>query len=163
MIAVRRAVVADIDAVRQIGLTTWPVAYGGLASPEWIADGLAEWWSPAAVERSIRTGITLVAVEDDVLIGMAGLGQEADFWVLWKLYVLPDHQGKGAGKALLDAAVDALPPGTPELLLDVHVDNAQAIGFYRSYGFGEPVATPDRDLGDELCWMGLGLQSAGHH
>ncbi|MFI5734769.1 GNAT family N-acetyltransferase [Kribbella sp. NPDC051587] len=157
MIAVRRAVVADVDAVRQIGLTTWPVAYAGLASPEFIADGLAQWWSPEVVERGIRTGITLVAEENDVLIGMAGLGQNDGFWVLWKLYVLPDQQGKGAGKALLDAAVKELPAGTPELLLDVMVDNKKAIGFYEAYGFGAPITTPDRELGDELMWMRLGL------
>ncbi|TDD48486.1 N-acetyltransferase [Kribbella antibiotica] len=155
MIAVRRAVPEDLDAVRQIGLTTWPVAYAGLASPEFIVDGLAQWWSPEVVERGIRTGITLVAEEDDVLIGMAGVGREEDFWVLWKLYVLPDHQGKGVGKALLDAAVAALPDGTPGLLLDVLVQNTKAIDFYASYGFGVPPVTPARDLGDELQWMYL--------
>lgn len=157
MIAVRRAVPDDIDGVRQIGLTTWPVAYADVASPEFVTDGLAQWWSPEVVERGIRTGITLVAVENDVLIGMAGLGQEEGFWILWKLYVLPDHQGKGVGKALLDAAVDALPAGTAELLLDVLVGNKQAIGFYEAYGFGPAPQTPARDLGDELVWMRLGL------
>jgi ribosomal protein S18 acetylase RimI-like enzyme len=154
---IRRAELADVDAIRAIGLTTWPVAYGGLASDEFITDGLAQWWSPEAVERGIRNGITLVAVEGNELVGMVGLGREADFWVMWKLYVLPDHQGKGVGKALLDAAVAALPEGTPELLLDVLAANEKAIGFYRSQGFGEPRRTPDRDLGDELMWMSLDL------
>jgi hypothetical protein len=64
---------------------------------------------------------------------------------------------EGAGKALLDAAVKALPAGTPELLLDVMVDNAKAIGFYEAYGFGAPLTTPNRELGDELMWMRIGL------
>ncbi|MFC9695031.1 GNAT family N-acetyltransferase [Kribbella sp. NPDC056951] len=157
MIAVRRAVAEDVDAVRQIGLTTWPVAYAGLASEEFITDGLAQWWSPEVVERGIRTGLTLVAEENGVLVGMTGLGQEEGFWVMWKLYVLPDQQGRGVGKALLDAAVAALPAGTSELLLDVLVDNTKAIGFYEAYGFGEPLRTPTRDLGDELKWMRLAL------
>jgi ribosomal protein S18 acetylase RimI-like enzyme len=79
---------------------------------------------------------------------------------MWKLYVLPGHQGKGVGKALLDAAVAALPDGTPELLLDVLVTNEKAIGFYRSQGFGAAHRTPDRDLGDELMWMSLDLDRA---
>lgn len=157
MMSVRRAELADVDAVRRIGLQTWPVAYDGLVSQEFITDGLAQWWSPEAVERGIRDGITLVAVDGDELIGMVGLGREADFWVMWKLYVLPGHQRKGAGKALLDAAVTALPEGTRELLLDVLVTNAKAIAFYRSQGFGDPDRTPDRDLGDELMWMSLDL------
>jgi ribosomal protein S18 acetylase RimI-like enzyme len=160
MIAVRRAEVGDVEAIRQIGLTTWPVAYGGLVSDEFITDGLAQWWSPEAVERGIRNGITLVAAEGDQLVGIIGLGREGDFWVMWKLYVLPNHQRKGVGKALLDAAIEALPEGTTELLLDVLVGNEKAIGFYRANGFGEARKTPDRDLGVELMWMSLDLQTA---
>ncbi|WP_433168431.1 GNAT family N-acetyltransferase [Kribbella sp. CA-247076] len=160
MIEVRRAGIGDVEAVREIGLKTWPVAYGGLASEEFVVDGLAQWWSPEVVERGIRNGITLVAAEGDRLVGMVGLGREGDSWVMWKLYVLPDHQGQGIGRALLDAAVAALPEGTPELLLDVLVANEKAVGFYRAYGFGNPARTPDRDLGDELMWMSLDLQRA---
>ena len=159
MIEVRRAGIADALAVREIGERTWPVAYAGLASDAFVVDGLAQWWSPEAVERGIRNGITLVAAEGEHLVGMVGLGREGDFWVMWKLYVLPDHQGKGVGKALLDAAIKALPEGTTELLLDVLITNEKAIGFYRANGFGDPVSTPDRDLGDELMWMRLDLQT----
>ncbi|MEV6412836.1 GNAT family N-acetyltransferase [Kribbella sp. NPDC051718] len=157
MISVRRAVVDDVAAVREIGLTTWPVAYDGLVSAEFIADGLAQWWSPAAVERGITTGITLLAVVDERIVGMVGLGQEAGFWVMWKLYVLPGYQRLGVGKALLDGAIAALPAGVDQLLLDVLVGNEQAIRFYRKNGFGAARSTPDRDLGDELIWMARAL------
>jgi len=160
VIEVRRAELSEVDAVRYIGVTTWPVAYAGLASDEFITNGVAQWWSPEVVEFGIRNGITLVAAEGEQLVGIVGLGREGDFWVMWKLYVLPDHQRKGVGKALLDAAVKALPEGTPELLLDVLVGNEQAIGFYRANGFGEARKTPDRDLGVELMWMSLDLQTA---
>ncbi|MEV5964255.1 GNAT family N-acetyltransferase [Kribbella sp. NPDC051952] len=156
---IRPAELTDIDAVRQIGLTTWPVAYAGLASDEFITDGLAQWWSPEAVERGIRNGITLVADEGDELVGMVGLGREGDSWVMWKLYVLPAHQRAGIGKALLGAAIKALPTGTTELLLDVLVTNEAAISFYRANGFVAATKTPDRDLGDELMWMVIDLHS----
>jgi ribosomal protein S18 acetylase RimI-like enzyme len=155
---VRRAEVDDVDAVREVGLKTWPVAYKGLASEEFVTDGLAQWWSRDVVERGIRNGITLVAADGDDLVGMVGLGREGAFWVMWKLYVLPEHQGKGIGKALLEAAIAALPDGTTQLLLDVLVANEPAIGFYRSQGFAEATKTPDRDLGDELMWMVIDLQ-----
>lgn len=159
---IRKAEPADAEAVRDVGLRTWPVAYDGLASPEFVVDGLAQWWSPEAVERGIRTGITLIALDDtddeDQVVGMVGLGREGDFWVMWKLYVLPEHQGRGVGKALLDAAIAALPDGTDQLLLDVLVANESAIGFYRKQGFRQAERTPDRDLGDELLWMSRDLQ-----
>lgn len=160
MIEVRKAEVADVRAIREIGLTTWPVAYGGLVSAEFIADGLARYWSPEAVEWGIRNGIALVADDGGQLVGMVGVGREDDFYVMWKLYVLPDHQGKGVGKALLDAVIESLPDGTTELLLDVLVANEKAIGFYRANGFSEAERTPDRDLGAETMWMSLDLQTA---
>ncbi|GAA1553859.1 GNAT family N-acetyltransferase [Kribbella hippodromi] len=163
MIAVRRATLADANAVRQIGLTTWPVAYAGLVPDDFIADGLAKWWSLEAVERGITDGITLVATDitngtaSAEVVGMVGLGKQEDFWVMWKLYVLPTHQKAGAGKALLNAAIAALPESTPELLLNVLVTNEKAIAFYRSRGFGTPRRTPDRDLGADVTWMSLDL------
>ena len=157
MIAVRRAGGDDVDVVREVGLKTWPAAYAGIASPEYIVDGLAQWWSVEAVERGIANGITLIAEDGDHVVGMVGLGREEGFWVMWKLYVLPEYQAKGVGKALLDAAIEALPEGTDELLLDVLVGNAKAIGFYRKNGFGPAQRKPSRDLGDELMWMSLDL------
>lgn len=159
MIEVRKAELADVEGIRQIGLQTWPAAYGGLVSEQFIADGLAQYWSPEAVERGMRLGITLVAADGEQLVGVVGLGREDEFWVMWKLYVLPAHQGKGVGKALLDAAIEALPAGTTELLLDVLVGNEKAIRFYRANGFGDPPRTPDRDLGVETMWMSLDLQT----
>jgi ribosomal protein S18 acetylase RimI-like enzyme len=158
VIAVRRATLADVDAVREVGLKTWPVAYAELASPEFVTDGLAQWWSQEAVERGIVRGVTLVATDSaGEVVGMTGLGQEEGFWVMWKLYVLPEHQGRGVGKLLLDAAIAALPAGTIELLLDVVVGNEKAIGFYRRNGFGPAARTPSRELGDELVWMSRAL------
>ncbi|MGH3372649.1 MAG: GNAT family N-acetyltransferase, partial [Nocardioidaceae bacterium] len=156
-VGIRRATVADVDAVREIGLRTWPVAYAGLASAEFIEQGLAEWWSPEAVERGIRDGITLVAVEGPDLVGMVGLGQEDGFWVMWKLYVLHEQQGRGVGQDLLNAAIEALPERTDRLLLDVLKVNEAAIRFYRRNGFGPADRTPSRDLGPDLIWMSLDL------
>ncbi|WP_020387231.1 GNAT family N-acetyltransferase [Kribbella catacumbae] len=168
MIRVRRAEVADAAAVREVGLRTWPVAYDGLASPEFIEEGLAAWWSPEMVERGISNGITLIAVDeaeqgggdriyDERVVGMVGVGREDELWVMWKLYILPEYQGQGVGKALLEAAISALPADATQLLLDVLITNEPAIRFYRKHGFVEARDLPQRDLGGELMWMSLDL------
>jgi ribosomal protein S18 acetylase RimI-like enzyme len=163
MIRICRAGPDDADAVREVGLKTWPSAYAGIASAEYIEEGLAAWWSPEMVERGITDGITLIAVDDERehgderVVGMTGLGRQDEFWVMWKLYVLPEYQGRGVGKALLGGAIAALPVGTDQLLLEVLVGNEQAIRFYRRNGFEKARSTPDRDLGDELIWMARAL------
>lgn len=147
-ITIRKATVADVDAVRSVGLRTWPDAYADVLTPEEIAAGLAEWWSVEAVERTIRDGITLLAEEPGgEAVGMVGLGRHDGKWVMWKLYVLPDRQGKGYGHDLLAAAIEALPAGTDELWLDVLEGNAPAIKFYRRHGFVEVRRE------DSLVWM----------
>ncbi|TDD17578.1 hypothetical protein E1218_27610 [Kribbella turkmenica] len=58
MIEVRAAQLDDVGAVREMGLKTSPVAYGGLVPEEFLVDGLAQWWSTEAVERGIPTAIS---------------------------------------------------------------------------------------------------------
>ena len=53
------------------------------------------------------------------------------------MYVLPAHRGRGAGRALLGAAIDHAKSrsGTMLLTLTVTQGNEAAIGLYRSLGF----------------------------
>ncbi len=161
-IEVRPATLADTDRISELGHTVWPVAYAGMVTPEFLAQGLANWWSAAAVERGITDGITLVAVDDDTgrIVGMTGLGQENGDWVMWKLYILPEFHGGGIGRRLVEQAIAALPAGTERLLLDVLVANEPAIGFYHRLGFTETDNGTGRDLGPELIWMTLDLDKA---
>lgn len=55
---------------------------------------------------------------------------------LQKIYVLPDWQGCGAGKALMNAALELVNEIQPEYLwLDVLVSNVKARKFYEKIGF----------------------------
>jgi ribosomal protein S18 acetylase RimI-like enzyme len=62
---------------------------------------------------------------------------------MWKLYVHPDHQGRGLGSRLL-AEVETLVEGD-ELWLEVVDGNEQAVRFYEAHGFTEV----ERAAGDE--------------
>lgn len=56
------------------------------------------------------------------------------------LAVLPQHQGKGVGQALLDAVEDhARRKGCCKLTLEVLDDNTRARALYRRFGFEDPV------------------------
>jgi putative acetyltransferase len=80
---------------------------------------IAEHWLPIAE--------TLVAENDGVVVGfLAMIGNEVG-----GIFVDPDFQGRGIGRALMDAARDS----RPFLELDVFEANSVGRRFYDAYGF----------------------------
>ena len=69
---------------------------------------------------------------------------------MWKLYVHPDHQGRGIGSRLL-ADVEAMVEGD-ELWLEVVDGNDQAFDFYRARGFEEVERVTDGEWPDDV-WL----------
>lgn len=87
-------------------------------------------------------GAELVAVIDDRVVGGVRIVREqhpairhvASFGLL----VLPDHRGRGIGRALLSEAIRwAERVGVRKLELAVYPDNEAAIALYRTFGFVE--------------------------
>jgi RimJ/RimL family protein N-acetyltransferase len=71
-------------------------------------------------------------------VGAAGLHPTATDGVLsLGMWVLPEWRGRGGGRALIEALLDAVPPGAHKVELEVFPDNAAAIALYRSLGFEE--------------------------
>ena len=70
--------------------------------------------------------------------------------VMWKLYVHPDHHGRGIGSRLL-AEVEAMVEGD-ELWLEVVDGNDQAFDFYRARGFEEVERVTDGEWPDDV-WL----------
>jgi ribosomal protein S18 acetylase RimI-like enzyme len=134
-VTVRRATVADVDAVRAVGHAAWPATYGPLFGDGYVAAGLARWWSEEAVLRSITASRTYLAERDGAAVGTATVGELDGVPVLWKIYVRPDDQGGGVGSALLEAVLADLPAG--RLRLEYVEGNERAAAFYRSRGFRE--------------------------
>jgi ribosomal protein S18 acetylase RimI-like enzyme len=134
-LTVRPAVEADVEAIRAVGVATWPATYQAVAGREYVTRGLERWWSTEAVRDSIGRGGVFVAELDGAVVGMASVGALGGAPYLWKLYVLPDRHGSGAGSALLSAVVDSLPAGSTRLGLDYVDGNERAAAFYRARGF----------------------------
>ncbi|SDS12436.1 GNAT family N-acetyltransferase [Actinoplanes derwentensis] len=142
---IREATVADITGIVDIGHTTWPETYR-FAGPDYIAHGLAGWWSPEAVARSLSTTTVLVATDDDGPIATGNIDLRGEVPIIWKLYVHPDVQSAGVGSALIRALLD-LAPGRPVRL--EHLDgNDRAARFYARHGF----ALLRREAADQAEW-----------
>jgi len=82
----------------------------------------------------------VVAVdEQQTIIGYAGIfapgGAEADVLTVG---VIPSHRGKGIARKLMALITDwAKQQGSTAMMLEVKVDNADAIGLYESLGYSK--------------------------
>jgi ribosomal-protein-alanine N-acetyltransferase len=91
-------------------------------------------------EFSSPTRHFVVAVDDaESIIGYAGVfapGQtEADILTVG---VVPNHRGKGIAKALMALLTDwARAQGSTAMMLEVKIDNSEAIGLYQSLGYSK--------------------------
>jgi GNAT superfamily N-acetyltransferase len=79
---------------------------------------------------------SLVAVENERLIGLANLGLRGERTWLGGVGVVPDRRGSGIGESLTRLLLDeARRAGAREMVLEVIVENAPAIALYEKLGF----------------------------
>lgn len=137
---VRKATAEDIDAIIRVGASAWRATYPEIAGEAYVEKGIARWWTPEAVRPGVDRGDVLVAepAPHHGVVGVAAYGERDDHLMLWKLYVHPDAQGSGAGRALLAEVVAAARrAGVPRIRLTHLVGNDRAHAVYERAGFTE--------------------------
>lgn len=148
---IRPATDDDVAAIRMVGELTWPPTYA-FAGDEYVAHGLATWWSDEAIRRTLTRTSTLVAVADGTVVGVGNLDLDREPQTIWKLYVAPSAQGLGAGSALLRELV-ALAGGAT-VALEYADGNDRAAAFYERQGFREVARQPPQVAGGpDIVWM----------
>ena len=139
----RRATVADADAIGRIQIETWTAAYADLLPRETIdafdVSARQALWREG-LGRPPRPGsATFVAVVDTQVVGFATVGaspSEDGTGELYAIYVDPSRWGTGAGRALIERAESSLrESGFPTALLWVLEGNERAERFYRAAGW----------------------------
>lgn len=139
---IRDANIDDAPRLAQIRIAGWEQAYRGIM-PDAVLDNMN-------YERSVqRWHENLTAKRDDYVFvaeldgqaggfaaGGAGRDSDAEYdGELYAIYVLPELQGQGAGKALAQAAMDWLRAhGYHKMLIWVLRDNQPARRFYEALG-----------------------------
>ncbi|NYI78192.1 GNAT family N-acetyltransferase [Nocardioides panzhihuensis] len=130
---VREATAGDLAAVIHVGVTTWRATYPPITGEAYVEDGIARWWTPEAVLPGIEARRVLVAEVDDQVVAMAAYSPLEDHLMLWKLYVIPEAQGSGAGRALLTEVIARA--GDLPVRLTHLVGNDRAHAVYERFGF----------------------------
>lgn len=136
-VTVRRADSSDIPAVQAIGLLTWPATYLPFTSPNYVLANLNSWWTESAVRQTIEEDTTIGEFEGDA--------------VIWKIYVLPEAQGKRIGLLLMNTALEFVGEHA-DVRLEFVKGNEHARGFYEKAGFAFDF---EEELGDGsvTVWM----------
>jgi ribosomal protein S18 acetylase RimI-like enzyme len=132
---IRPATAADDTALHRLDVVTWSPDVSPAPRP------------PAArpfFRAGDRPGDVLVAEVDGAVTGYVKLGATTELesnrhvFAIWGLAVDPAYQGRGLGRALLDAAArEAAARGARRLTLRVHGPNAAARALYAACGFTE--------------------------
>jgi ribosomal protein S18 acetylase RimI-like enzyme len=149
---VRRAVVDDADAIERVRTDTWRDAYRGLL-PDTLLDGLGY---DGTRRRALMAAMpmehfVLVAEAHGAVVGFCIGGPSRSpsdpfRGEVYAIYVLPEHQGRGAGRALLEAAMtELLGRGFGSMIIWVLRENAPSRRFYERMG-GVHVRDEEREL-----------------
>ena len=104
MLEIRKATIDDIPALRELVFRVWPQTYEKLLSAGQITYMLDLMYSESSLKQQMEEGARFIFIDsDNEPVGYASfqpIGPST--FKLNKLYVLPDQQGKGTGKHMVE-------------------------------------------------------------
>lgn len=149
-LTIRQASESDIEMIRDIAKIAFPETYEEILTKEQI-DYMMDWmYSPESIRSQMIDGhIYYLAGIGDEAVGYVSIQKESDnaakkadktvlepLYHLHKIYVLPNYQGYGIGKALFMKAVEHIKHTcSTSCRMELNVNrNNKALGFYRRLG-----------------------------
>lgn len=131
---------AKFEVVRTIAEETWPIAYGEILSTAQLEYMFDMMYSTTSLleQAAKKNSQFLLAKEGNDYLGFASYEidiHQTNKTKIHKIYILPETQGKGIGKKLIDyIAVEAQKQKNIAIVLNVNKYN-KALYFYLKLGF----------------------------
>ena len=100
----------------------------------------SEPWSENALRETLEDpkAVFFAAVEEDEVLGYAGMHDIVGEGYVDNIAVFPEHRGKGIGEALTKALIDyTVSAGLEFLTLEVRAGNVPAVSLYKKLGMQE--------------------------
>lgn len=145
----RRAIEKDIPLIRELSFKIWPQTYASILSAAQIEYMLKLMYSEDALLNQMKQKHEFIIINDEKdPVGFASFNlSEPGIYKLHKIYVMPQNQGKGTGKFVINEILKAiLRKGGKALQLNVNRNN-KAKAFYEKLGF-VVIREEDIDIGN---------------
>jgi GNAT superfamily N-acetyltransferase len=150
MLLLVEAAIEDFKTIREIAYKSWPSTYGSILSKEQIGYMLDLFYSEKTLLKNLneKGHRFLLVNEGEVCLGFASYEHNylnENCTRLHKIYLLPEAQGKGAGKLLIDT-IERLAKENHSVAISLNVNKFnKALSFYQKIGF-EVVSEEDIEL-----------------
>jgi diamine N-acetyltransferase len=141
-----------IALIQQVAYVTWPHTFGSLLSEQQLAYMLDWMYSTESLQKQMQEQghRFLIAMKDNECCAYVSYElnhKKPGTTKIHKLYILPQSQGGGIGRILLDAVAGiAVKEHNSVITLAVKRDNS-AVDFYKKLGF-EVIDSVDIEIGD---------------
>ena len=141
----------DVQAIKELLRETWHDTYASLLPKTAIEEITSEWHAPALLAEQIRSSDIYFATarEGATVVGVITARQHEDAIVVARLYVRPQRQRRGIGRALLESSYQAF-SGAERVRLTVEADNRKGFAFYAKQGFLEVARNSEEIAGARL-------------
>jgi RsiW-degrading membrane proteinase PrsW (M82 family)/ribosomal protein S18 acetylase RimI-like enzyme len=145
----RRAYEKDIPLIRDLTMKIWPQTYSTILSATQIDYMLDMMYSESSLQQQMKENHEFIIVNDGIEpVGFASFSLlEPGVYKLHKIYVMPQNQGKGTGKFVINEILKAITMKSGKSLqLNVNRNN-KAKDFYEKLGF-VVIREEDNDIGN---------------
>lgn len=162
MVSVKKAGAEAIPAIKNLANIIWPATYSEIITPQQVDYMMELIYSSSALQKQMAKGHQFImAYEADTPVAFASYSARENnpaVYKLHKIYILPNQQGKGIGKTLINYITRDIAP-VSSLQLNVNRNN-KALQFYQKIGF-KIIGEEDIDIGSgfymndyilELTW-----------
>lgn len=136
----KTATVNDIGLIRHIASKAWFVTYGNILSSEQLDYMFEMMYSEESIKRQIteQKQVFFIAFLLEKPLGYVSIEQQVeDLYHLHKLYILPDWQSRGIGKALINKAFNYAKKTSKDMgcAVELNVNRYnKALDFYKKMG-----------------------------
>jgi diamine N-acetyltransferase len=150
MIIVKKVGKEALPEIQNLANIIWPATYSEIVSPQQVDYMMELIYSKSSLQKQIEKGDQfIIAYDDDKALAFASYSAKennAAVYKLHKIYILPNQQGKGIGKTLINYIIQDIAPAATSLQLNVNRQN-KALQFYQRIGF-KIIAEEDIDIGN---------------